>query len=300
MKRPRATTPQCPARPAGAATAEPMRSLVFPALRAVLLATLMAAGPVPLVAVAFAEVGTRVDPAELPTAAGGKAALLTPGARANVLVFFRADHDRSRDALRALGGCEKELGKAVHWVAVVSGSASALEAKAAATAAGVQMPVLLDQGDKLYDVLQVRMLPAVAITDAKGVVQAFEPYRQVDFADAVKARIRFVLGEIDKATLDKALDPEASRLPGDDPMKKAMRDVNMARRLIEFGQLDAAVKQAQKALEQAPVPAAFPVLATAYAKLGRCADAAKALEQAQKAGADPKELEAARTPCAGK
>ena len=263
-------------------------------------AVLAVAGPVPPVAAAFADPGTRIDPAELATVEGGKAQLLSTSSRANVLVFFRTDQDRSLDALRQLAGCEKELGGGVHWVALVSGSSSLAEAKAAAAGAGLRMPVLVDAGDALYDKLQVRLHPAVIVADGKGVLQIVEPYRQVGFADAVKAQIRFVTGEIDRAARDRALDPEASRLPGDDVSKKAMRDVNMARQLNELGQYEAAARQALKALEQAPVPAAFPVLATAYAKLGRCADSARALDQAQKAGTAAGEIAAIRALCAGK
>jgi tetratricopeptide (TPR) repeat protein len=265
------------------------------------VAALAAIGPVPPTAVAFAEVGTQIDAVDLPALAGGKAPLFSAGSKANVLVFFRPDQERSLEALRQLAGCEKELSRGVRWVAVISGSASPADARAAASSAGVRMPVLVDERDKLYDRLGIRMYPALVITDGKGVVQAVEPYRQLDFADAVKAQVRFVLGEIDKTARDRALDPEASLLPGqDDPTKKAMRDVNMARRLVELGQYEAAVKQAQRALEQAPVPAAFPVLAMAYAKLGRCADAARMLDQAQKLAPESAEIAAARALCAGK
>lgn len=281
---------------------EPMSRHHLPRVVSAVLAVLATVGPVPPLAVAFAEVGTKIDPVELPAIAGGKAPLLKPGSKANVLFFFRADQDRSIDALRQLVGCQKELaGKSVHWVGVVSGSAAVTDVKAAVSSGGIQLPVLLDEGDKLYDKLGIRTYPAIAITDGKGVVQAVEPYRQIDFADAVKAQVRFVLGEIDKAARDRALDPEASRLPGEgDPTKKAMRDVNMARRLVELGQYEAAVTQAQKALEQAPVAAAFSVLGTAYAKLGRCAEAAKMLDQAQKLTPDSPDIAAARVLCAGK
>jgi tetratricopeptide (TPR) repeat protein len=269
--------------------------------RAVVLLTAVAVCSIPPGAAAFAEVGTQIDPVDLPALAGGKAPLLSKTVRANVLVFFRADQERSLDALRQLAACEKELTKGVRWVAIVSGSTAPADAKAATSSAGVRMPVLLDEGDKLYDKLGIRVFPAVAITDGKGVMQAMEPYRQLDFADAVKAKVRFVLGEIDQSALDRALDPEASRLPGqEDPAKKAMRDVNMARRLVELGQYEAAVKQAQKALEQAPVPAAFPVLGMAYAKLGRCAEAARVLDQAQKLAPESADVAAARALCAGK
>jgi len=291
---PRAATRSTPrmARP------EPARVLCALAAQLAALSIPWAAIASPPAAVAFAGVGTKV---ELSGVAGGNT-LLSPGAKANVLVFFRADQERSLDALRRLVACQKELaGEGVHWVGVVSGTASTSEVKAAISSTGVQLAVLVDEGDKLYDKLGIRMYPAVAIADAKLVVQIVEPYRQLDFTDVVKAQIRFVLGEIDKAALDRALDPDSSRLPGEgDPAKKAMRDVNMARRLIELGQYEAAVTQAKKALEQAQVPAAFPVLGTAYARLGRCADASRVLDQARKAGLDSAEIAAARALCAGK
>jgi hypothetical protein len=270
-------------------------------MRALAVGALVAVGSVPPGAAAFAEVGTKVDAVDLPALGGGKAPLFTPTAKANVLVFFRADQERSVDALRQLAGCEKELTQGVRWVAVVSGSAAPADARAAASTAGIRMPVLVDEGDKVYDRLGIRILPAVAIVDGQGVVKAAEPYRQLDFADTVKAQVRFVLGEIDQKALERALDPEASRLPGqDDPVRKAMRDVNMARRLIELGQFQAAVTQAQKALEQAPVPAAFPVLALGYAKLGRCAESARMQAQARKVTPDSADLATARELCAGR
>ena len=264
-------------------------------------AGLVVTGPVPPAAAAFAEVGTQVEAVDLPALAGGKAPLLSLTVKANVLVFFRADQDRSLEALRQLAGCEKELTRGVRWVAVVSGSTAPADARAAASSSGIRMPVLLDEGDKVYDKLGIRMFPAVAITDGKGVVRATEPFRQLDFADAVKAQVQYVLGEIDKAALDRALDPEASRLPTqEEPTKKAMRDVNMARRLVELGQYDAGLKQAQKALEQAPVPEAFPVLGLAYAKLGRCAEARKMLDLGAKALPDSADVRDGRALCAGK
>jgi tetratricopeptide (TPR) repeat protein len=265
------------------------------------LAGVIAAGFLPPSAVAFAEPGTKVDPVQLPRVGGGRAALLSGAAKVNVVLFFRTDQDRSLEALRQSAGCEKALaGKSVHWAAIVSGSAAPEEAKAVAATAGIQMPVLLDEGDLLYEKLQIRLHPAIAILDANGVVQSIESYRQLDFADVIQARIRLALGEIDQAALDRALNPEVSRLPGDDPAKKAMRDVNLARRLIEVGQFDAAVKQAQHAMEQAPVPAAFGVLGLAYARLGRCPEAKRMLDQAQKATPDSPDIGAARALCPGK
>jgi tetratricopeptide (TPR) repeat protein len=277
------------------------RAMTFARAMSLLLAGVVAAAFLPPSAVAFAEPGTKIEPLQLGLVGGGKAALLGGGSKVNVIVFFRTDQDRSQDALKQVASCERALtGKGVHWVGIVSSSAPPAEVKAVATTAGIGMPVLVDEGDLLYEKLEIRLHPAIVIADAKGVVQATEPYRQLDLADVLQARIRLALGEIDQAAMERALDPEVSRLPGDDPAKKAMRDVNLARRFIELGQFVAAVKQAQRALEQAPVPAAFGVLAVAYAHQGRCPDARKMLDQAQKVIPDSPDLGAARALCPGK
>jgi tetratricopeptide (TPR) repeat protein len=252
-------------------------------------------------AAAFAEVGTQLDKAELATVAGGREPVFRPDAKVNALVFFRSDQDRSVDALRALAGCEKDLaGKSVRWSAVVGDGADVGEVSAVVAATGVKMPVLIDKGDALYQRLQIRQHPVVIFVDGKGVVKGGEAFRQLDYADVVLTHTRFLLGEVDQAALDKALNPDATALPGTDPMKKALRDVNMARRLYEIGQYEGAVKQAQTALEMAPVPGAFVVMGQAYAKLGKCAQSKSMLDQAQRSDPQNKDIGPARALCAGK
>jgi tetratricopeptide (TPR) repeat protein len=236
--------------------------------------------------------GTPLENVELRTLGGGRARLLSEKAKANVFVFFRPNQERSLETLKAMALCEKDLaGKQVHWAAVVSGSEAPADVAAVVGESGIQMPVLVDEGDELYDRLGIRLHPMVGIADAKLTLVALEPYRQIDYCAAVKARIRFVLGELDRAELDRTLNPGRSPLPGADPMKKAMRDVNMARRLLDLGKYAESVKFAQKALLIAPVSQAFTVMGKAYAKQGRCEDAAKAFEQALKL--DPRDADAA-------
>ncbi len=248
----------------------------------------------PPVAVARAESGTLIENVELRTLAGGREKLLSPKVKANVFVFFRANQERSLDALKQMAACEKELaGKSIHWAAIVSSSEVPEEVQAYVTESGIKMPVLLDEGDLLYARLEVRLHPMVGIADAKGVLQALEPYRQINYCEMVKTRIRILLGEATTAQLDKVVNPESSPLPGADPMKKAMRDVNMARRLFEIGQFEKSVEFAQRAILVAPVPHAFTVMGNSYAKLGKCDDAKKAFEQASKLDAKEADLAAA-------
>lgn len=254
------------------------------------LLTFFTAFPPP--AHARAEPGTSIENVELRTLAGGKEKLLSARVKANVFVFFRPNQDRSLDALKQMAACEKELaGRSIYWAAVVSSSEDSAEVKAVVAESGIRMPVLIDEGDVLYDRLGVRLHPMVGIADGKFKLVAMEPYRQIEYCEVIKTRIKILLGEMDQAALDKVLNPEKSPLPGADLPKKAMRDVNMARRLLEIGQLDDSVKFAQRALLIYPVAEAYTVMGKAYAKQGKCPDAEKAFAQALKL--DPKDADAA-------
>ena len=252
------------------------------------------------VALARAESGTVIQNVELRTLAGGKATLLSPKAKANVFVFFRTGQERSLDALKQMATCEKDLaGKAIYWAAVVSSSEPPAEVQALVKQAGIQMPVLIDEGDALYDQLGIRLHPMVGIADGKLVLVAMEPYRQLEYCNVIKTRIKMLLGEATAADLEKVTNPPKSALPGhDNPVMKAQRDVNMARRLYEIGQYSDAVKFADRALAIAPVAHAYTVKGQAFVKLKKCAEAAKAFEAALKL--DPKEsavIEASRGAC---
>jgi tetratricopeptide (TPR) repeat protein len=245
------------------------------------LLTLFAAFPPP--ARARAEAGTLVQNVSLRTVSGGTEKLLSTRVKANVVVFVRTNQERSLDALKQMAVCEKELaGKAVNWVAIVSSTEVNADVTAMVSASGIRMPVLLDENDAVYEALGVRMHPMVAIIDAKCRVVTIEAYRQVDYCDIIKTNIKVLLGEATQAQLDASMNPKATELPGSDPMKKAMRDVNMARKLLEIGELGEATKFAQRGLAIAPVSDGFSVLGEAYARQGKCSDAQRAFDQALK------------------
>jgi tetratricopeptide (TPR) repeat protein len=259
------------------------------------LLTLLALPPA---ALARAEPGTSVDDVELTTVTGTKEKLLSPKVKANVFVFFRTGQERSVDALKQMAQCEKDFaGKSVHWAAVVSSSEPPEDVRALVKETGIQMPVLVDKGDALYEALGIRLHPVVGIVDAKFKLQALEPYRQIDYCDIVKTRIRMLLGESTQAELDKVMNPEASPLPGADPVNKAVREVNYARHLFKVGKYQQALEKAQKALETAPVADAFVVMGQSYAKLGKCPEASRALDQAAKLDPANAEVAAARALC---
>jgi peroxiredoxin len=111
---------------------------------------------------AHAAIGTPVADAELPTLQGGTARVL--GEQVSVLVFFRANQDRSASALRELAQCQRGLAaRPVRWVGVVSDSVPAQSAQALVREAGFDAPVLVDRGDELYGRLGIALHPVVVI-----------------------------------------------------------------------------------------------------------------------------------------
>jgi tetratricopeptide (TPR) repeat protein len=255
----------------------------------------------PLGARAWAEPGTPVDNLELKTLEGGKERLLSAKAKANLIVFFRTGQERSVDALAQLATCEKAFaGKAVHWVGVVSSSEEAGAVRSMVERSGISFPVLVDQGDVLYDKLGIRLHPMVALVDGKARLESVEMYRQIDYCEIIKARIRYLLGELDKAGLELVLNPPKSTMPGDDIRDVARRDVNLGRRQLKIKQYEKALASARKAMEKAPSAAAFALIGDVYAAQGRCPDALKQYEQALKLDAADATALAGQKACAGK
>ena len=255
----------------------------------------------PLAAHAHAEVGTVVENVELRTINGGKERLLSSKAKANILVFFRTGQERSVDALKMLATCEKELlGKPIRWVGVVSSSEAPADVQALIRETGIAMPVLIDQDDKVYGALAIRLHPVVAIVDGKSRLVAVEMYRQIDYCDIVKGRIKLLLGELDAAGMEKILNPARGTMPGEDIRDVARRDVNLGRKQLQIKQYDKALVSANKALEKAPMAGAFALIGDVHAARGNCAAAVKQYNQALKLDPAEKHALAGKAACAGK
>ena len=268
---------------------------------ALALLAALAVAAAPFVAHAHADVGTPVPDVELAAPGGGTLKLIDPRAQVSVLVFVRAGQDRSVDALKAVARCEKELaGRPVRFVGLLSGDTSPADARALAAGSGVRMPLALDAGDALYERLLVRGHPAVVLVDARARVAAFEQYRQIGYGDVVTARIRFLLGDITQAALDKVLEPPRNTMPGENPQDVSNRDLNLGRRQLAIKQYDKAIASANKALAVSPNPGAFALLGEVAAARGDCRSALKHFEAALKLDPTEKHALQGKAACAGK
>jgi tetratricopeptide (TPR) repeat protein len=255
-------------------------------VRSLLTLTLIAlgvhtAGPTAAAAGARTPLGQKIDDVELTSVTGEKQPVLG-SAGAHVVLFFRPDQHNFDGTLKQLAACQKELaGKPLRWVALVPERYSPEEAKAAAEAVGLQMPVLLDVGDAMLGVFGVSMHPTVAILDKDHKLSEFQPYTKLNFCERVMAGIKHTLGELDDQGLQQGLDPGADQQKGAASASK--RDIKLAEMLLKVNNVEKALESANKAVANDPKSAA------AQAMVGRvlavkkdCAGALSAFEAALK------------------
>jgi tetratricopeptide (TPR) repeat protein len=227
------------------------------------------------------QVGEKVDDAELRTLDGKRDRLLAKGMKANVFVFFRLQQERSLDTLKDLASCEKEFaGRPVRFVGVVSDSWPAEDVKAFVRDSGAHMPVLVDEGDALYGRLGIRLHPVIGIVDAQRKLVAFEPFRQINYCDRVRVRIRLALGEATEADVAKVDQPERTVTHTEGGV--ARRHLNFARQLHRIKQEEKALDEVKKSLTFAPSADAYALQGEILAALGKCPDAVRAFDAALK------------------
>ena len=276
---------------------------------AVLVSALLAGAPAraadrPGVRVARAEgdrhaaIGDLIDDVELPTL-GRKDRLLGKGMKAVVFVFFRPDQEHSLDTLKDLAACEVEFSaKPVRFVGIVSDVYPAADVRTAVKTSGVRMPVLVDTGDALYANLGVRIYPLIGVVDGKRKLIAWEPFREINYCERAKVRVKYLLGEVSEAEIAKVDAPEPSENKSTDE-GIAKRHVNYARMLMQMGDLGLALAEVQKALLISPSAAAYALQGEVLVAMGKCPDAAKAFDAALKIEPGNKVAQAKRSSCGG-
>ena len=228
------------------------------------------------------QIGEAVDDVELPTLDGKREHFLQKGLAANVFVFFRPEQERSEDTLREMARCEKEFEKKpVRWVGVVSDSWPTETVRAVVQGTGIRMAVLVDTGDALYGKLGIRLHPVIGMVDRKGKLAAFEPFRQINYCERIRARISWLLGEATEADVAKADAPASSPVTSSGDAV-ARRHVAFARRLHELKQHDQALAEVQKAIALSPSAAAWALQGQILAAQGKCPDAIQAFDAALK------------------
>lgn len=259
-------------------------------MRAIAAVLALSAATLPGVPRAFrqASVGTPIRDRSMPTLDGRRAPLLAPG-KVGVFVFVRTHQDHSESALRQLAVLERELErKPVRLVIVVSDSEIPSEVGRLTREAGLRAPVLVDEGDALYGELGVAMYPSAGIVGRDGRLLAFQPFRKVNYLDAMRGRVLVALGELDEARLAAILDPG---VPAQTGGGRAHARLKLARTLLGAGLVEKALESARAGVALDPTLAeARQVLSECLARAGLCEEAAREAAEARRlapAQADP-------------
>jgi predicted Zn-dependent protease len=257
-------------------------------MRPIVAALLLAGSALPGAALAFREAsaGTPIRDRTMPTVDGKRAALLASG-KVGVFVFVRAGHDHSLSALQKLAQLEGEFeAKPVRFVAIVSDTEVPADVQALAREAGVRMPVLVDEADAFYGELGVAMLPSAGIVGRDGRLTGFQPFRKVNYLDAMRGRVQVALGELDEAGLARVLDPGVQAAPSGGRARARLR---LARTLLAAGSVEQALESARASVALEPdLAEAHQVLSEALARAGRCDEAEAAAAAARKLAPDAK------------
>lgn len=267
--------------------------------RALLLLSL--AGPAGAEAFTNVAIGERIDPEDLPTLDGGTEPLFSAKAQANVFIFFRPNQEHSTETLKAMAACEEEFkGKPVHWVAIVSSTWDTKDVRKMVSDTGIRMPVVVDQADRLYAKLGLRLHPVVGVADGTFKLLAYEPFMKVNYCDRIRARIQFALQEITAEDVRKVEAPERATMPGEIEGAALKRRQHLGEMLLKSKQYDKAAAEATAILAKDPkyVPALV-LLGDVRAGQGNCAEAVVSYEAALSIDAANKGAKGGKQACAG-
>jgi tetratricopeptide (TPR) repeat protein len=171
--------------------------------------------------------------------------------RPAVLVFWRPQQDLSLEALRDVEALLEELGEdRLRVLAVDSARSSAQEVQSALAGQNLSYPVVLDPQRALYGQAGVIVSPTTFLLDADGVLRFKVASRPHQYRQVVRARLRYVLGDIDEAQMDREIEPTVLKI--DHELAAAWRMYNLGRRLQSEGKADEAVAMFEKAVSQYP------------------------------------------------
>lgn len=210
----------------------------------------------------------------------GKARPWLPKSKVTVFYFVTPTTKHGQLALGEMAGLEKEFAdKPVAFVPLVSSTVADADTRREFARAGVTAAPLKDEGDALYGALGTALTPVVGVVDEQHKLLAYLPFKKLNYADGVKAWVRFGLGEITREQLATLAMPQAVADGGETQV--AHRYLRMAEKQLAAGHRDQALVTVKKSLEHdATLAAAHAFLGATLATGGQCAEAKASLDKA--------------------
>jgi tetratricopeptide (TPR) repeat protein len=168
-----------------------------------------------------------------------------------VVMFWRPNQKLSLEALHDLQALVQEIGpQRAHFVAVDGARSSAEEVSAALAGENLSFPVLLDPQRELYGQVGVIVCPTTLVLDAQGVLQYVLASHPPQFSQVIRARLRYLLGDIDELEMNREIEPIVLKI--DQDLAAAWRMYNLGQKLQAEGKSEEAVTVYEKAVAEYP------------------------------------------------
>lgn len=177
------------------------------------------------------------------------------------IIFWRPEHKLSTDALRDMEAIAQEIGPTKFKVLAVDAKLSTVQdVQKALAGENFSFPIVLDPQRALYEKVGLIVCPTTLLFDANGTLQFVIASHARQYRQVVKARLSFLLDEIDQQTMNEQIKPTNHRIEPD--IATAWRIYNLGIQLQVEGKTDEAASMFEKAI------AKHPPLAEAHCALG--------------------------------
>lgn len=178
-----------------------------------------------------------------------------------VLVFWRPHQELSTAALTDLMEIVRELGRSrINVVTIDTAVTSAADLVATMDQMELTFPVLLDPMRELYGTVGIIVSPTTLLFDAGGVLRFAIPTRPPQFAQVVRAHMRFLAGDIDEEQMNKQVSPMVLTIEHN--RAAAWRLYNLGKQTLDGGEKEKARQLFEKSVSQ------YPALVEARCALG--------------------------------
>jgi tetratricopeptide (TPR) repeat protein len=179
--------------------------------------------------------------------AGGE--VRVPGERATLMLFVRAGQAQSREALKRVKAALRDA-QGVQAIAVLSGQQQGEDAKFVNEDGPWAGKIVVDPEYEMSGAMSVHVWPTTVLVNGKGELTGHMGGMSYSFAKELDAQLAYAAGKIDRGTL-------AQRLVGSDEApdtaeQKAGRHLQVAQRLLEQDQVDAAKAELEEGLKLQP------------------------------------------------
>lgn len=198
------------------------------------------------------KVGDPAPDFELRTIDGKNLGLRSLKGKIFILAFWKMEQERSKEVLSDLEQIYKEYhDRGIIILAVNGDESSAEEIKRFQTAHNLSYYFAADKGLTLYGRFGIIVLPSTLVIGPEGKLAYFLPIHGRDSYLKLRAHVRFFLGEISSAQLDKEINQRKLK-ESSEAKKKAIRYLNLGRLLMDAGMTEKAREALINAAESDP------------------------------------------------